>query len=226
MEKRKHLKEAVIILSGGLDSTVLTYYLKDKGYNLSAISFNYGQKHVKELECALKTVIKLHLPYYEVIDISTPMKQLKGSSALLNPEIKMPQEHYTHSNQKQTVVPNRNMIMLSFAIGYAEAHKIKKVFYAAHKNDYTIYPDCRPEFVKVLNLASQKATYAKVEILAPFTNKLKSDLVKIGYNLNIPFEDTWSCYEGKDKACGKCGTCQERLEAFKKNKLIDPIIYG
>ncbi len=217
-------KKAVVIFSGGLDSTVLVYYLKNLGYQLVALSFFYGQKHQKELKCAELTCEKLNIPHV-FFDISLPLKQFGSYSALLNPDVEMPKEHYTNETQKQTVVPNRNMIMLSFAIGYAETHEIGKVFYAPHKNDYTIYPDCRKEFVYPLSQAAIKATYTGVRVLAPFVNKYKSDLVAIGAKLKVPFEDTFSCYEGKEKPCGRCGTCQERLEAFEKNNLKDPLTY-
>ncbi len=218
------MKKAIVILSGGLDSTVLTYWLKYNGYDLQAISFYYGQRHSRELECAKRTCEKLNIPF-KLLNISQAMNQLDSKSVLLNQESELPKEHYTHENQKQTVVPNRNMIMISFAVGFAEVNQIEKVFYAAHKNDYTIYPDCRKEFVYPLSQASKKATYTGVRVLAPFTNKLKSDLVAIGNKLKVPFEDTWSCYTGEELPCGRCATCQERLEAFKKNNLKDSLTY-
>lgn len=212
------MKKAIIILSGGLDSTVLTYYLKSRGYTLIALTFNYRQRHLKEIGCAMKTCKKLNI-LGRLFMITLPFK-----SALLGTS-KIPKKKYSTEIQKQTVVPNRNMIMLSYAIGLAEDEGINKVFYAAHKNDEAIYPDCRRGFVQKLNRATMAGTYNKVRIIAPFINRTKADIVRIGQRLNVPFEDTTSCYVGKDKACGKCSTCRERIAAFKKNNFKDPIEY-
>jgi len=217
------MKKAVVILSGGLDSTVLTYWLKKiKKYKLYALSFDYGQRHKKELEMAKKTCKKLGIPH-KVIKLN--IGDILTKSALIDNKKKLPEEHYTYQNQKITVVPNRNMIMLSLAVAFAENLDIKEVYYAAHKNDYAVYPDCRPEFVKALSKATQLGTYNKVKVIAPFVNKYKWQLVKMGYKIGVPFKDTWSCYKGGKKACGRCATCRERLEAFTKNNLIDPTEY-
>ena len=216
-------KECIVLLSGGLDSTVLTHYVMRRRDRMPiALSFNYGQRHKKELNLARQTAKKLGIKH-KIIKI--PLDKLFDNSALLDKKTKMPGEHYTHKNQRVTVVPNRNMIMLSFAIGLAENLKICEVYYAAHKNDHAIYPDCRPAFLNPMNKASMHATYSCVQVLAPFINKTKKDLVGIGYKLDIDFLTTWSCYEGKKFACGTCATCQERLEAFHKNKLMDPLEY-
>jgi len=217
------MKKAVVILSGGLDSTVLTYWLKRvKKYQLYALSFDYGQRHKKELKMAKKTCKKLQIPH-KIIKLD--IKDILNKSALIDTKKELPKGHYTPENQKVTVVPNRNMIMLSLAVAFAENLDIKEVYYAAHKNDYAVYPDCRKEFVKALSKATQLGTYNKVKIIAPFVNKYKWQLVKIGHKIGVPFEDTQSCYVGGKKACGKCATCQERLEAFSKNNLTDPIKY-
>ena len=224
-KEKRDIKEAIVVISGGLDSTVLAYWLHKLNYKLTAISFNYGQRHSKELQCAKTTCRKLNIEH-NIINISAVFKQFDSASALLNINTKIPESHYTHSSQKATVVPNRNMIMLAIAIGFAEERKIPAVYYAAHKNDTTIYPDCRERFVRRLSQASREGTYTNVRVQAPFCNKYKSDLVKLGVKLKIPFRDTWSCYTGVEVACGKCGTCRERLEAFKKNNMWDPVTYA
>ena len=130
----------------------------------------------------------------------------------------MPSCHYTEEAAKKTVVPNRNMIMLSVAAGYAEAHEIPEVFYAAHKNDSTIYPDCRPEFVQALRPAIRLATaWHPVELQAPFVDMSKAEIVRMGLALQVPYELTWSCYRGEERPCRTCPTCIEREEAFAVN---------
>jgi len=216
-------KKVIAIVSGGLDSTVMLYWLlKIKKVTPIVLSFNYNQRHKKELGCIKQIASELKLQH-KIIKL--PISDIVNSSALINKTKKLPKEHYTHENQKITVVANRNMIMLSIAVAYAENLGIKKVYYAAHKNDESIYLDCRKKFVEQLSKATQLATYNKVKVIAPFVNKYKSDLVKIGNQLKVPFEKTMSCYEGRKKACGLCATCQERIEAFIKNNLIDPIEY-
>lgn len=216
------MSKGVIILSGGLDSTTLLYDLVGKGYKLEALSFNYGSKHNKreihmaKLHCAnLKikhTIITLHLDKY-------------FKSSLLKGGKKIPEGHYEAENMKSTVVPFRNGIMLSMAVGYAESIGVGKVFLGSHKGDRSIYPDCRREFTIAINLAAQLGTYNNVEIVSPYNDLMKWDIVKIGLTLNVPYVYTYSCYKGNSVACGKCGTCVERLEAFKKNNEEDPVEY-
>ena len=216
------MKTAIIIFSGGLDSTTLLYWLRNKKYKIYALSFDYGQRHLKEIQMAKAICQKLEI-LQEIIKLD--IQKLISNSALMDKNQELPKEHYTHENQKITVVANRNMVMLSLAVAYAENLGIKEVYYAAHKNDEAIYPDCRKRFVEQLSKASQLGTYNKVKIKAPFVKKYKWELVKLGNRLKVPFEKTWSCYNGKEKACGKCGTCVERLEAFDENNLIDPLEY-
>ena len=136
----------------------------------------------------------------------------------------VPSCHYTEESAKKTVVPNRNMIMLSIAAGYAEAHEIPEIFYAAHKNDSTIYPDCRPEFVLALRPAIRLGTaWHPVELQAPFVDMTKAEIVKMGVDLEVPYEMTWSCYKGEDRPCRTCPTCIEREEAFAINGMRDPL---
>lgn len=206
-------EKVVVIYSGGMDSfTVLNRALKD-GKHVYALSFDYGQKHVKELECAAKVCESLNVPH-KIIDITAINQLLAGSS--LTDDIDIPEGHYEDDNMKSTVVPNRNMILLSLAVGYAVSVEASQVYYGAHSGDHAIYPDCRPEFVEKMNDVCQIANYEPVEIYSPYLHVSKIDILTDGLNMGLDYSDTWTCYNGREKACGKCGACQERLEAFEK----------
>jgi 7-cyano-7-deazaguanine synthase len=217
-------KKAVVILSGGLDSTTLLYWVIRQGFPVHALSFDYGQRHGKELEYAKKTCRKLGISH-RVIDLRS-LRELLMTSALTNNDVEVPEEHYSHESQRLTIVPNRNAIMLNIALGYAMSIGAEKVFYAAHFNDRAIYPDCRWEFVESMNVTAKLSCGDPLlEVAAPFIHKTKAEIVGLGHELGVPFSDTWSCYKGKEKACGVCGTCRERIEAFQLNGLRDPIEY-
>lgn len=214
--------KAVLILSGGLDSTTLLYKMLSEGYDVRALTFNYGQRHSKEIDCARNISEKLKVPH-EVVDLGC-ITGLLGNSALLG-KSEVPRCHYTEDAARQTIVPNRNMIMLSVAAGYAEAQEIPLVFYAAHRNDSTIYPDCRKEFVEALKPAITLATaWHPVELRAPFIDMTKAEIVKLGLELKVPYEMTWSCYKGESMPCEECPTCIERMEAFALNGAKDPLL--
>lgn len=215
-------EKVVVIYSGGMDSfTVLNRALKD-GKEVYALSFDYGQRHVKELECASQVCTALNVKH-KVIDISAINQLLAGSS--LTDDIEIPEGHYEAENMKSTIVPNRNMILLSLAVGYAVSVKASQVYYGAHSGDHAIYPDCRPEFVMKMNDVCQIANYDAVEIFSPYLNVTKIDILTDGIAMGLDYSNTWTCYNGREKACGKCGACQERLEAFEKNNITDPIAY-
>jgi len=214
--------KVVVIYSGGMDSfTVLNRALKD-GKEVYALSFDYGQRHVKELECAASVCNALNV-HHKVIDISAINQLLAGSS--LTDDIEIPEGHYEAESMKSTIVPNRNMILLSLAVGYAVSVKAEQVYYGAHAGDHAIYPDCRPEFVMKMNDVCQIANYEPVEIFSPYLNVSKTDILADGIQMNLDYSNTWTCYNGREKACGKCGACQERLEAFTENGIVDPIEY-
>jgi len=215
------VEKCVLIYSGGLDSTTLLYYLKDK-YDIQALSFNYGQRHKKELECATKITRKINV-YHKIVDIST-IKDLISVGAITGGGI-VPHGNYSRESQKQTIVPNRNAIMLTIATGYAVTIGVRKVFYAAHYSDRAVYPDCRKEFVEAINTAMRIGNDDQVEILAPFVQMTKAEIVLLGDTLCVPFEETWSCYEGREIHCGICGTCFERKEAFYIAGVRDPTKY-
>lgn len=215
-------KKAVIILSGGLDSTTLLYDIISQGYEVKAISFDYNQKHKKELDKAKLTCKKLNIEH-KVLNLDV-LNQI-APSALTRDDWSIPEGHYEDENMKQTVVPNRNMVLLSLATSYGVAEKADKLFYGAHAGDHEIYPDCRKEFVDKMSDVIKICDWHEVSLEAPYWNFTKGDIVKRGIELGVPYEDTWTCYKGLEKACGKCGSCQERLEAFSVNKLTDPLEY-
>lgn len=215
-------EKVVVIYSGGMDSfTVLNRALKD-GKEVFALSFDYGQRHVKELEYAA-TVCKNLGVHHKVIDISAINQLLAGSS--LTDDIDIPEGHYEADNMKSTVVPNRNMILLSLAVGYAVSVHASQVYYGAHAGDHAIYPDCRPEFVMKMNDVCKIANYEAVEIFSPYLTLKKDDILADGLSMGLDYANTWTCYNGREKACGKCGACKERLEAFENNNVKDPIEY-
>lgn len=215
--------KTVLVLSGGLDSTTLLYKLLNEGKSVEALSFNYGQRHSKELEYAKKTCEKLNVSH-KVIEMQF-MKDLLSNSALTS-DIPVPEGHYEDENMKLTVVPNRNMIMASIAIGYAVNIDADEVALGVHAGDHAIYPDCRPEFVDALNQIARIANFKPTAIYAPFLSIDKADIVKIGLELEVDYSLSWTCYKGEDKPCGKCGSCQERIYAFEKNNAKDPLEYA
>jgi 7-cyano-7-deazaguanine synthase len=215
-------EKVVVIYSGGMDSfTVLNRAIHD-GKEVFALSFDYGQKHVKELECAAAVCKSLKVEH-KIIDISSINQLLAGSS--LTDNIEIPEGHYEAESMKSTVVPNRNMILLSLAVGYAVSVKASQVYYGAHSGDHAIYPDCRPEFVMKMNDVCQIANYEPIEIFSPYLTVTKTDILTDGIKMGLDYSHTWTCYNGREKACGKCGACQERLEAFRDNNQTDPLAY-
>lgn len=213
---------ALVILSGGMDSTTLLYDTISKGYKTFAISFNYGQKHKVEIQLASKTCKKLGINH-KVVNVDV-LNEL-APSALTRKDLKVPEGRYDSKVMKQTVVPNRNMVLISLATSYAISIGAKKLFYGAHAGDHTIYPDCRKEFVKQLSKAVALCDWSKVDLYAPYLNMDKGDIAIRGKKLGVDYSLTRTCYTSGRKACGKCGACIERLEAFGKAKMEDPIQY-
>ncbi len=213
------------IISGGMDSVTLLYHALSKTSpdKIFAISFNYGQKHKKELECA-KAICNQWGINHNIVDLSQASLLLKSS--LTSNDQAVPHGHYAEQNMKQTVVPNRNAIMLSIAYGAAISNGSKYLLYGAHTGDHFIYPDCRPEFVEALDKALKIGNegFGDVSILAPFKGISKSEIVTLGVKLKVPYQYTWSCYEGNLRPCGQCGTCVERVESFLDNNLVDPLL--
>ena len=214
--------KVVVVFSGGMDSyTVLHKAIRD-GFEVFPLTFDYGQKHKKEIKYARQACTSLGISH-KVIDITAANQLLAGSS--LTSDIEMPEGHYADENMKSTVVPNRNMILLSLAVGYAVSINAQKVFYGAHSGDHEIYPDCRPEFVEKMKSVCAIANYEPVEIVAPYLTLNKIGILREGLEMGLNYGHTWTCYNGRENACGKCGSCAERLEAFEYNKVCDPLDY-
>ncbi len=217
------MKSVIVLLSGGLDSTVLLYKLKADGYRVQALSADYGQRHRKELDYAKEICEYTHTKHY-IADLNAVKFCLLGGSQT-DLSVPVPKGHYADESMKATVVPNRNMIMLSLATGLAISTKADAVAYAAHAGDHAVYPDCRPEFMTAMHTAMRLADYSPIQLLAPFATITKADIVKMGSWLNVPFEKTWSCYSGRELHDGTCGTCFERHEAFELAGVTDPTVY-
>lgn len=217
------MKKVVAIVSGGLDSVVLAHMLKSSNYDVHVMSVDYGQRHRKELGFAKECADRIGAPY-ETADLS-PLRRLMLGSSQTDPSVPVPHGHYAADSMKVTVVPNRNMLMLAAATAWAITLKADAVAYGAHSGDHAIYPDCRPEFVDAVGRAISLADWHTVTLLAPFADKDKADIVRTGQRLGVPFDRTWSCYEGSERHCGRCGTCVERREAFLLAGLHDPTAY-
>lgn len=217
----KKQDKAVILLSGGIDSTTLLYYMIDKGYDCYPLTILYGQRHDKEVISARNISEACGLiKRWKLVDLGQLGSLLPSS---LTGQGDIPEGHYQAESMKQTVVPGRNLIFLAVAAGYAEGLGAKVVAYAAHSGDHFIYPDCRPEFIKAAAEAV-KLGY-EVELHTPFSNIDKGEIVKIGAELKVPYWMTWTCYNRRDKHCGLCGSCTERKEAFIKAGVEDPTKY-
>jgi 7-cyano-7-deazaguanine synthase len=211
----------LLIYSGGMDSSTLLYDLVSQGHEVSTMSFNYKQRHSKELRSA-KTVADLAGVPWELIDLS-PVAPLLSGSSQSDLSVPVPVGRYDEPSMKQTVVPNRNMIMLSIASAAAIARKLEAVVYGAHAGDHAIYPDCREPFIEAMSSALRLCDWHPVTLLAPYVTLTKGDICKRGLQLNVPFADTWTCYVGDEHPCGQCGACTERAEAFAFAKANDPL---
>lgn len=209
-------KQAVIILSGGMDSTTLLYHLLHQDYQVDALSFNYGQKHKKELDFAIATCKKLNV-HHHIVDLQSITSLICNSS--LTSEQSVPEGHYSHESMIQTVVPNRNMIMLSIAAGFCISQGIETLAIGVHSGDHAIYPDCRPDFISLFEKTVNSGNYGKIKLYTPFINLDKGDIAIIGKDLGVDYSNTWTCYKGLDEPCGKCGACVERAEALTKARL-------
>lgn len=218
-------QKAVAILSGGMDSTTLVHLLDASGFVVHALSFNYGQRHSKELMYASGLADELGLRH-DIIDLTSVGRRLTGS-ALTDEDVGVPHGYYAAENMKTTVVPNRNAMMLAVAFAVASAEEAPMVAAGFHGGDHDIYPDCRPEFVQAFGVMQQKALegFFTPFMYVPFLHKSKHNIVALGQRLGVLWDETWSCYEGGDIHCGRCGTCVERKEAFYLASVADTTRY-
>jgi 7-cyano-7-deazaguanine synthase len=220
------MNKVLAVVSGGMDSVTLAHMLKADGHAIELLSVNYGQRHVRELRAAERCAERLDSPHL-VLDL--PLGPVLTGSALTDPDVEVPEGHYADESMRSTVVPNRNAILLSVAVGVAIAHGLDGVAVGVHAGDHPIYPDCRPQFIdafaRMIHVANEGFIHPTFEVLAPFIRSTKDEIVTIGAKLGVPYEDTWSCYKGGEVHCGRCGTCVERREAFVLAGVHDPTRY-
>lgn len=247
--------KAVVVLSGGLDSSTLAHHVAAQGYDVYGISFDYGQRHSKELESACRVVNVVnnlpagarydakHQDLHKVINlkIAGVTELFEGSGSSLVTDTDVPDGHYAEETMKATVVPNRNMIMLSIAAAWAISLDAEGVWIGVHAGDHFIYPDCREEFIYAANAAivrgnagfgpiydynKDNAVVPQQFVHTPFLLSSKDDIAQMAFDLNVDIANTWSCYKGGDIHCGKCGTCVERQEAIASTGNNDPTAYA
>jgi len=217
---------AVVVYSGGMDSyTLLNDIIKRGGHDrVFAVTFNYGQRHDKEIQFAMDVCTELGIEH-NIVDIAGLGESVMGGSSQTS-DVDVPEGHYEEESMKATVVPNRNMIMLSLAMGYCVMKDAATLYYGAHAGDHAIYPDCREDFIDAMKVVARTANYLSIDIEAPYYKLSKGRILSLGVEeMNLDYGKSWTCYNGRDKACGKCGACQERLEAFAENNLTDPLEY-
>ncbi|TFH86662.1 7-cyano-7-deazaguanine synthase QueC [Billgrantia azerbaijanica] len=217
-------RATVVIYSGGMDSFTVLHRARREGLAIHALSFDYGQRHARELEVAARVCQRLGVPH-QVVDIRA-IHGLIDASALTDASREMPEGDYGEANLKDTVVPNRNMILLSLAIAKAVNIGAGRVDYGAHGGDHMLYPDCRPEFVERMNAVAGIANFEPVTIHAPYLRSTKAQILAEGLAMGLDYADTWTCYRGEALACGRCGSCRERLAAFAANGACDPLPYA
>jgi 7-cyano-7-deazaguanine synthase len=217
----------VVTVSGGLDSVTLAHTLAAEGHDLVCLSVDYAQRHAKEIDFARACADRLGAPHH-VVDLRSVGELLTGS-ALTDDRVAVPEGHYTDASMAATVVPNRNAIMLSVAVGVAVASRADAVATAVHAGDHPIYPDCRPAFIEAVEhearIGNEGFVVDGFRVLAPFLAVTKDEIVRRGAAVGVPFAETWSCYMGGDLHCGRCGTCVERREAFELAGVADPTAY-
>jgi len=229
------MKKAVCLLSGGMDSTTLAYVAKNEGYDICALHMSYGQRtEEKERKCAKTVATKLEAARFLEVDLK--YLTMIGGSSLTDQQIVIADhddEGETEKNQNEersvpnTYVPFRNANLISIATSYAEVEEAEAIFIGVQASDYAGYPDCRPEFVsafqQVIDLGTADET--KITLKTPFVNLNKTKILRLGMDLGVPYEDTWSCYRSNGPACGTCDSCWYRLEAFSEIGIQDPIPY-
>ena len=223
-------RTAIVLLSGGLDSAVSLYFAKSQGFDCRCLIFDYDQRHKREIESA-KRIAKLAGCRYRILKIELPWK----GSSLLDRKVALPRETdrgtLRRADIPSTYIPGRNIIFLSFALSFAEAVGARTILIGAHMQDYSGYPDCRQDFFQAFSKVIKTGTEAGVKgegikILTPLITKKKSEIIKLGFRLGVPFELTWSCYQGGSQPCGKCDSCHFRARGFAEADIPDPLLGG
>ena len=212
--------KCVVVLSGGPDSSTVAYWAKNEGYDVYALTYKYGQIAEKEVKHAIMIAESLGVPI-KVIDLNSLREIFVGVTSLCDENIEM-----TSTFSQPIIVPFRNAIFLSIAVAYAISIGATKIFYGAQGSDEPFYPDCRKEFYKAFEKTARLGTGTDITVEAPFSNLPKSEVLKIGAKLGVPFHLTWSCYLAGEKHCGKCESCVNRKNAFKEAKIPDPTEYA
>lgn len=221
------MKKAIVVLSGGLDSSTCAFVAKSEGYEVHALSFYYGQRHKKELESAKKIAEAVGAASHRILELPKP------TGSALSDNIDVPRERNLEDMSKEipvTYVPARNTVFIALGLQYAEELNADAIFLGLTAIDYSGYPDCRPEYVEawqnLINLATKKTVEGgKIELKTPLLQLYKAEIIDWGKELGVPYELTWSCYNGGEKACGKCDSCLLRLKGFKEANSVDPIAY-
>jgi 7-cyano-7-deazaguanine synthase len=223
-------KKAICLLSGGLDSTITTYFAHHHSYDISTLTIHYGQQHDRELQLAQKTTQHLNIKNHKNLTID--LSHLNSTSLIKTTTTKI--DTHTISEIGKTIpstyVPARNIVFLSLALSWAESLQCDAIFIGVNSLDYSGYPDCRPEFINAFqsmaNLGTKTGTEGKpIQIKTPLITKTKKEIILLGKELGVPFEHTWSCYRGEEKACGQCDSCLLRLKGFQDAGLPDPLPY-
>ncbi|HQN93589.1 MAG TPA: 7-cyano-7-deazaguanine synthase QueC [Prolixibacteraceae bacterium] len=218
------MKRAVVLLSGGLDSSVAIHLAKSEGFEVYALSFDYGQKHNKELECAKATALKVGAAAHKIVTLQL---NLWGGSSLTDSAMEVEDGDITRTDIPMTYVPARNMVFLSVAASFAEAIGAQDIFIGVSEVDYSGYVDCREEFIRSMEETINKGTVMaaehgkKIRIHTPFINKTKSEEIQLGEKLGVDWSLTWSCYRGGEKPCGTCDSCLLRAKAFSEAGVVD-----
>jgi 7-cyano-7-deazaguanine synthase len=220
------MKRAVCLLSGGMDSTTLAYVAKDMGYDIIALHFTYGQR-TEEKERACARNIARNLEALDFVEIGLEHFKKIGASSLTDESIPVVEYAGEEEDVPSTYVPFRNANLLAIATSLAEARRAEAIFIGVQTGDYPGYPDCRPEFIEAFQRAIDLGTAAdpRITLMTPFVRMSKVDIVRTGLGLGVPYEETWSCYQNNDRACGVCSSCHYRREAFRELGMEDPIDY-
>jgi len=222
------MKKAIVLLSGGLDSSTALFLAKAQGYQeLYALSFKYGQKHDKELQCAKQIACAAKVKEHKIIEL---MLNQWGNSSLTNETVKIADGDINRITIPDTYVPARNMVFLAVAASYADAMNITDIFIGVSEVDYSGYIDCREEFIKSMEQTINQGTVLgaekkqKITIHAPFLHMKKADEIRLGQQLGVDYSLTWSCYRGTEKPCGTCDSCLLRAKAFAEAGIKDPLL--